>query len=122
MVLLAKILNDAYKNQNEKNLEKELRLQSSSGKKSFKSTSSSNFSMGFIVLYFLCGIAAAYFSWKHNSKIGWTSGYKFLYATFAFLCPFEYVSIYLTYKSDILKYMERTKTEFVEIIPTSDKK
>lgn len=121
MVLLAKILNDAYKNQKEKILEKELKLQSSN--KSFKSTSSSSsFSMGFVVLYFLCGIAAAYFSWKHNSKIGWTSGYKFLYATFAFLCPFEYVSIYLTYKSDILKYMERTKTEFVEIIPTPNKK
>jgi hypothetical protein len=28
----------------------------------------------------------------------------------------EYITIYFTYKSDLLKYMERTKTEFVEVI------
>ena len=70
-------------------------------------------SIGMLLLYVLCGGIAAYFSWKHNSKIGWTTVYKVLFAIFAFFCPAEYVTIYFTYKSDLLTYMERTKTEFV---------
>lgn len=69
-----------------------------------------------IILYCICGCIAAYFSWQHNSKIGWTTGYKILFAIFAFFCPFEYITIYFTYKSDLLKYMERTKTEFKEAV------
>lgn len=116
MVLLAKIIGDVYK----KNYENSDNLKLQSNNKKFKSTSNetSSFPIIFIILYFLCGGFSAYLSWKHNSKIGWTTGYKVLFSTFAFFCPFEYLSIYLTYKSDMLKYMERTKTEFVEIAPS----
>lgn len=116
MVILAKIISDVYTKKSDN-----LKFQSSDDKKKLKlssTESSSNFPIIFIILYFLCGGACAYFSWKHNSKIGWTTGYKALFSAFAFFCPFEYVSIYLTYKSDMLKYMERTKTEFVEKLPS----
>jgi hypothetical protein len=128
MVLLAKLFND-YINQENKNLrEKSIQLQASKNngdKLTLKSTSISpdkmknniiNLSIGMIILYCLCGGVAAYFSWNHNSKIGWTTGYKIPFAVFAFFCPMEYITIYFTYKSDLLKYMERTKTEFVEVI------
>lgn len=129
MVLLAKIFND-YVNE-QKNVKKSFNLHSSKNgdKMILKSTTDepkpkpneniAKISVGFIVLYFLCGGVAAYFSWKHNSVIGWTTGYKVAFSTFAFFCPIEYISIYFTYKSDFLKYMERTKTEFIDTVVPS---
>lgn len=124
MVLLAKLFNDYIDDKNKNVKEKSIQLkasQKSGDKMTLKSTSVDklkndiiNLSIGMIILYCICGGIAAYFSWQHNSKIGWTTGYKILFAIFAFFCPFEYLTIYFTYKSDLLKYMERTKTEFVE--------
>ena len=126
MVLLAKILNDIVdnrKNTETEKSEKSIKLQSSKqnvDEKKLRAVSASKIkddivklSIGMLLLYVLCGGIAAYFSWKHNSKIGWTTVYKVLFAIFAFFCPAEYVTIYFTYKSDLLTYMERTKTEFV---------
>ena len=113
MVLLANLLNNYI------NSEKLIKLQSEKNEENInlKSTkNSSGITIVLLVLYFICGGIAAYFSWTHNSKIGWTTGYKVLFASFAFFCPFEYLSIYFTYKSDFLKYMERTKTEFVKVV------
>jgi hypothetical protein len=120
MVLLANILNN-YINSEKKNNEKSIKLQSerTNGENiNLKSTPIKNSSgtIVLLILYFICGCIAVYFSWKHNSKIGWTTGYKVLFASFAFFCPFEYLSIYFTYKSDFLKYMERTNTEFVKVV------
>jgi len=131
MVLLAKLFNDYIDKENKNVKEKSIQLQASKNKGdkvTLKSTSISvdkmknniiNLSIGMIILYCLCGGVAAYFSWNHNSKIGWTTGYKILFSIFAFFCPFEYITIYFTYKSDLLKYMERTKTEFVEVAKQS---
>lgn len=126
MVLLAKILNDIVdntKNTETEKSEKHIKLQSSKqnvDEKKLRAVSVSKIkddivklSIGMLLLYVLCGGIAAYFSWKHNSKIGWTTGYKILFAIFAFFCPTEYLTIYFTYKSDLLTYMERTKTEFI---------
>ena len=126
MVLLAKILNDIIdnrKNTETEKAEKTIKLQSSKqniDEKKLRAVSASKIkddivklSIGVLILYILCGGIAAYFSWKHNSKIGWTTGYKILFAIFAFFCPSEYLTIYFTYKSDLLTYMERTKTEFI---------
>ena len=121
MVLLANVLNN-YINSEKKNNEKSIKLESERTNeeninlKSTPTKNSSGISIVLLVLYFICGGIAAYFSWKHNSKIGWTTGYKVLFASFAFFCPFEYLSIYFTYKSDFLKYMERTNTEFVKVV------
>ena len=126
MVLLAKLFNDYVDKQNKNVKEKLIQLQASqkSGDKmTLKATSVkkmkddiAKLSIGIILLYCLCGGVAAYFSWQHNGKIGWTTGYKVAFSIFAFFCPFEYITIYFTYKSDLLKYMERTKTEFVEVV------
>lgn len=126
MVLLAKILNDTInnkKNTETEKAEKKIKLQSSIqnvNEKKLRAVSVSKIkddivklSIGMLLLYVLCGGIAAYFSWKHNTKIGWTTVYKVLFAIFAFFCPFEYLTIYFTYKSDLLTYMERTKTEFI---------
>ena len=126
MVLLAKILNDTInnkKNTETEKAEKTIKLQSSKqnvDEKKLRAVSVSKIkddivklSIGMLLLYVLCGGIAAYFSWKHNTKIGWTTVYKVLFAIFAFFCPFEYLTIYFTYKSDLLTYMERTKTEFI---------
>ena len=124
MVLLAKIFNDYIDDKNKNVKEKSIQLkasQKSGDKMTLKATSVDklkndivNLSIGMIILYCICGGIAAYFSWQHNTKIGWTTGYKVAFSIFAFFCPMEYITIYFTYKSDLLKYMERTKTEFVE--------
>lgn len=126
MVLLAKLFNDYVDEKNKNVKEKSIQLQASKNggdKMTLKATSVEkmkndiiNLSIGMIILYCICGGIAAYFSWKHNSKIGWTTGYKIPFAIFAFFCPMEYITIYFTYKSDLLKYMERTKTEFTEAV------
>ena len=124
MVLFAKILNDIIDNKKNTETEKTIKFQQSNqnvDEKKFRANSSSENKVSsngtgmllFLLFYFLCGSIAAYFSWKHNSKIGWTNGYKILFAIFAFFCPTEYLTIYFTYKSDFLTYMERTKTEFI---------
>ena len=126
MVLLAKIFNDYVDDKNKNVKEKQIQLQSSrktGDKMTLKSTSIEkmrndiiSLSIGMIILYCICGGVAAYFSWQHNTKIGWITGYKIPFAIFAFFCPMEYITIYFTYKSDLLKYMERTKTEFTEVV------
>lgn len=135
MVLLASLLNNFV--QKEKQAEQERRqdiqeketLKFSSGnpdKKQFKSSVSyqsvadtiMKLSLIAIIFYLICGGIAAYSSWNSNGKIGYGKTRRVFYAIFAFLCPFEYLTIHLTYKTDLLKYMERTKTEFVEIVPS----
>ena len=120
MVLLATLLNN-YRN-SDKVDEKSMQFKSSKQNDknmNLKSTSIdtikdnvAKLTIGVIIIYCFCGAIAVYFSWTHNTKIGWTTGYKVLFAIFAFFCPFEYLTIYFTYKSDLLKYMERTNTEF----------
>lgn len=70
----------------------------------------------FLFIYFLFGAYAAYHSWNANKKIGWSTGYRVLFSLFALIFPFNYLVIYLTYKSDLLLYIKRTKTEFIDIV------
>jgi hypothetical protein len=70
-----------------------------------------------IIIYFTFGIFAAYLSWTSNKKIGRGIASRVIFAIFSFFFPFVYFYIHVVYKSDILTYMERTKTEFVEIVP-----
>lgn len=128
MVLLATILNNyvnTEKKKEEERKEEILKYQSfkaSQSGKNFKSTNPQTvldnimkLSLMLIFFYILCGCVAAYMSWTSNGKIGYSKTKRFFFAAFAFFCPFEYLTIHMTYKSDFLMYMERTKTEFVEL-------
>jgi hypothetical protein len=131
MVLLAKLFKDIYDNQKIKEKDRLINLKQKKG--ILKSTSQESIDKEvkddsltilviLLVIYLIMSFTAAYFSWKHNTKIGWGTGAKIIFALFVFLIPFEYLSIYLTYKSDLLTYMERTNTEFVPPIVSPDNK
>ena len=73
-----------------------------------------------ISIYLILSFTASYFCWKHNTKIGWGTASKILFSLFVIFMPFEYLIMYLTHKSDLLTYMERTNTEFIEpIVPVA---
>jgi len=129
MVLLAKVLKTIYDNEKTNQTEKTMKFQAkmkrgekvnlkaASGEEEAAKTLLIILSV-IVIIYLIISSMAMYFSWKHNTKIGWGTSYKVMFAFFAFLFPFEYISIYLTYKSDFLKYMERTNSEFVEpVVP-----
>ena len=128
MVLLAKVLKTIYDNEKTNQTEKTIKFQAkmkrgekvnlkaASGEEAVKTLLT--ILLVIVIIYLIVSFTAMYFSWKHNTKIGWGTAYKVMFAFFAFLFPFEYISIYLTYKSDFLKYMERTNSEFVEpVVP-----
>ena len=55
-------------------------------------------------------ILACYLSWNSNTLIEWGTGFKVLFAFFAFLCPINYLVSHLTHKYDLLTYIEKQKT------------
>lgn len=65
----------------------------------------------FIIFLILLGIpatiAACYFSWTSNTVIEWGTGFKVLFAFFAFLAPFNYLLSHLIHKYDLLTYIEK---------------
>lgn len=54
-------------------------------------------------------IAACYLSWTSNTAIQWGTGFKVLFAFFAFLAPFHYLINHLIHKYDLLTYIEKIK-------------
>ena len=68
----------------------------------------------FIIIYLLLigipmGIVACYLSWNSNTLIEWGTGFKVLFAFFAFLGPLNYLLSHLIHKYDLLTYIEKEK-------------
>jgi ABC-type multidrug transport system fused ATPase/permease subunit len=54
-------------------------------------------------------IAACYLSWTSNTLIEWGTGFKVLFAFFAFLAPVNYLFSHLIHKYDLLTHIEKQK-------------
>lgn len=72
------------------------------------------FTFFLIIFLILLGIpatiAACYFSWTSNTVVEWGTGFKILFAFFAFLAPFNYLLSHLIHKYDLLTYIEKNNT------------
>jgi len=55
-------------------------------------------------------IWACYLSWTSNTIVEWGTGFKILFAFFAFLSPLGYLLSHLIHKYDLLTYIEKIKT------------
>lgn len=55
-------------------------------------------------------IWACYLSWTSNTIVEWGTGFKVLFAFFAFLSPLGYLFSHLIHKYDLLTYIEKIKT------------
>ena len=55
-------------------------------------------------------IWACYLSWTSNTVVEWGTGFKVLFAFFAFLSPLNYLLTHLIHKYDLLTYIEKIKT------------
>ena len=55
-------------------------------------------------------ILACYLSWTSNTFIEWGTGFKVLFAFFAFMSPISYLVSHLIHKYDLLTYIEKQKT------------
>ena len=68
----------------------------------------------FMIFLLLIGIPitiwACYLSWTSNTVVEWGTGFKILFAFFAFLSPFNYLVSHLIHKYDLLTYIEKIKT------------
>ena len=77
------------------------------------STSTSGVVIFFIVLMYLIeialGIWAAMLSWKSNSLIEWGTGFKVLFAFFAFFGGWNYLLIHLINKQDLILAIRKSK-------------
>lgn len=73
------------------------------------------FGIFFLIIFFLLlgiplTIGACYLSWESNTLIEWGTGFKVLFAFFAFLSPFSYLLSHLIHKYDLLTYIKKQKT------------
>ena len=100
-----------------KNFNKNERFEDSTygGNKKNNTSTNTDFNWIFLIIYLLLialplGIAACYFSWTSNTLIEWGTGFKVLFAFFAFLAPLQYLLSHLIHKYDLLTYIEKQKT------------
>lgn len=85
------------------------------GNKKNDTANGNNYNWIFLIIYLLLialpmGIAACYFSWTSNTLIEWGTGFKVLFAFFAFCGPLNYLLSHLIHKYDLLTYIEKEKT------------
>jgi hypothetical protein len=105
------------------NIEKEKFEDSKYGGNKNNNNSTDNFYYWFFMIIYLLligiplGILACYLSWKSNTLIEWGTGFKVLFAFFAFFGPINYLFSHLIHKYDLLTYIkkERTGTVFNNI-------
>jgi hypothetical protein len=63
----------------------------------------------YLVLYAIAAYYAVRLSWTSNTRLGYSEAAKVLFAIFAFMFPFLYLTAHLIFKMDLLKMIE-TKT------------
>ena len=61
----------------------------------------------FLLFYISLGMYSAKLSWYSNTIVGWTVGYKVIFAIFAFMFPITYIIIYIIFKLDLITKINR---------------